>query len=65
MKCRFCGFPSVRKSKRGNAAIVFPVSLFATSVRCCRCGRRFLSLGLLPGRGIPDAAEQTQGKSAC
>jgi hypothetical protein len=65
MKCRICGSLNVRKSKRGNSTIVFPVSLFVTSVRCCSCGRRHLSFGLLPGRGIPDAAEPVQGKSTC
>jgi hypothetical protein len=65
MKCRVCGSANLKKSKRGNAAIVFPVSLFVTSVRCCSCGRRFLSYGLLPGRGIPDAAERIQVKSTC
>jgi hypothetical protein len=65
MKCQRCGSDNVRKSKRGNAHIFFPINLFVTSIRCCNCQRRFLCFGFLPGRDVPDAQESSHAKLAC
>ncbi len=54
--CPFCDSHNLRKSRRANARLAFPLSLIAIWVRCRCCGRRFLRFGLLPGRTLPDAS---------
>jgi DNA-directed RNA polymerase subunit RPC12/RpoP len=60
MICPTCHSKYLRKSKSGNARLVFPFSLFVVSVRCYNCGRRFLRAGLFPGSKITESAEKRQ-----
>jgi len=55
VRCPICGSLHVYKSARGNAGLAFPVTWFVVWIRCYTCGRKFFRLGLLPGRGIPEA----------
>jgi hypothetical protein len=54
VKCPWCNTANVRKSKRGNARLMFPLSLCVVSIRCNDCGRRFQHYGFLPGRRVSE-----------
>jgi hypothetical protein len=62
LKCPYCGSTNVRKSRRANASVVFPVTLFFTWVRCCGCWRKFGRFGLLPDRWLPKPTEDSTEK---
>jgi hypothetical protein len=47
MKCPYCESESVFRSVSGNARLPWFVRLFAVSVRCYECERRFLLQNLL------------------
>jgi hypothetical protein len=64
VECPRCKSPNLRKSKRGNAMLVFPLSWLMTSIRCHNCGKRYLHFGVLPGYGIPDADADSPAKTA-
>ena len=64
VKCPKCSSLNIRKSKRGNARLVFPLSLFVTSLRCHNCGKRYLRFGVLPGREFLATDELATAKSA-
>ena len=56
MNCPTCNSKKVGKSRRANAGLVFPLTLFMVWVRCYSCGRKFCRFGLLPGNKIPQVA---------
>jgi hypothetical protein len=58
MNCPICNSKNVRKSRSGNAGVVFPLTLFMVWVRCHNCWRKFPRFGLFPGSTIPEVLDK-------